>query len=251
LASGLCGEGRMMEPEAIFNEIRRHFRTKQLFRDKKILISAGPTYEAIDPVRYIGNHSTGKMGVEMAKAFANAGASVKLVLGPTSLRVDYPLIEVFPVTSALQMYEACLAFSAEADILVMSAAVADYRPEKMEETKIKKSVESIDLKLVKNPDILKKLGELKNENQFLAGFALETDNELENAWHKLNTKKADLIVLNSLADEGAGFGTDTNKVICITKDGTQRNFELQSKRELAHNLIQYIYELTGKKQANA
>ncbi len=246
LASGLCGEGRMMEPEDILFEIRQHFKSRLLFDGKKILISAGPTYEAIDPVRFIGNHSTGKMGTELAMAFANAGARVKLVMGPTNLRVEHPSIEVFPVTTAPEMYDACLAFAAEADILVMSAAVADYRPARTEEKKIKKSAENIELKLVKNPDILKKLGEIKKRNQLLLGFALETNNELENAKQKLNTKKADMIVLNSLADAGAGFGTDTNKVVCLTKDGRQRDFALQSKRELAQNLIQYIHELTGK-----
>ncbi len=251
LASGLCGEGRMMEPDNIFNELKLVFRRQKTFNGKRILVTAGPTHEAIDPVRFIGNHSSGKMGVEIALAFAEAGASVKLVLGPSAIRVDHPSIEVLPVTSAQEMHDACLALFAGSDITVMSAAVADYKVAEVADRKIKKTDENLNLSLVKNPDILKKLGEQKQFGQYLVGFALETDNELEHAKQKLDTKQLDMIVLNSLADSGAGFGTNTNKVTCLTKEGQQIDFELQSKNELARKLIQLIHELTGKNQANA
>ncbi|MBG0783184.1 MAG: bifunctional phosphopantothenoylcysteine decarboxylase/phosphopantothenate--cysteine ligase CoaBC [Bacteroidales bacterium] len=251
LASGLCGEGRMMEPDNIFNEIKHFFRRQNAFNGKSVLVTAGPTYEAIDPVRFIGNHSSGKMGIEIAQAFADAGASVKLVLGPSAIRVEHPSIEVFPVISAQEMYDACTALFSGSDITVMSAAVADYKPVEIADRKIKKSGENLNLNLVKNPDILKKLGEQKQAGQYLVGFALETDNELKHAKQKLDTKQLDMIVLNSLADPGAGFGTNTNKVTCLTKEGQQFDFELQSKKELARKLIQLIHELTGKNQANA
>jgi len=251
LASGLCGEGRMMEPGDIFDELKQFVKQQHAFYGKSVLITAGPTYEAIDPVRFIGNHSSGKMGIEIAHAFAEAGASVKLILGPSAIRVEHPSIEVLPVTTAQEMYDACMALFAESEIMVMSAAVADYKPVEVADQKIKKSGETLQLKLVKNPDILKKLGEQKQFNQFLVGFALETNNELAHAKHKLDTKQLDMIVLNSLADPGAGFGTNTNKVTCLTKDDQRIEFELQSKKELARKLIVLIHKLTGKNRANA
>lgn len=250
LASGLCGEGRMKEPEDILLEVKNLFQSQKKFAGKQVLISAGPTYEAIDPVRFIGNHSSGKMGIALALAFARAGATVKLVLGPSAIRVNHPAIEVVPIVSALEMYEVCMALFPDSDILVMSAAVADYRPEKSENQKIKKSKDQIEISLVKNPDILKALGEKKREDQFLVGFALETENELDNAEKKLHTKKADMIVLNSLADDGAGFGTNTNKVTCVLKNGPNVEFGLQSKEQLAGKLIGLIFSLTDKNQAN-
>jgi len=242
LASGLCGEGRMEEPEQIFERIRSHFAKEQRFKNKKVLISAGPTYEAIDPVRFVGNYSSGRMGVEIAKAFAAQGAAVTLVLGPVSIALDLPgEIDVIPVTTAQEMFDGCMAFFAQADIAIMSAAVADYRPEEVAQKKIKKQSENLTLKLVKNKDILATMGSQKREDQFLVGFALETDNEIENAKKKLYTKKLDLIVLNSLSDAGAGFGHQTNKVTFIDKSGQTEVFDLKSKTKVAEDLVDTVF----------
>ena len=242
LASGLCGEGRMEEPEQIFEKIKTYFAKGQRFKNKKVLISAGPTYEAIDPVRFIGNHSSGRMGVEIAKAFAAQGAIVTLVVGPVSIALDLPAeIDVIPVTTAQEMFDGCMAFFAQADIAIMSAAVADYRPEEVSETKIKKQSEKIVLKLVKNKDILATMGNQKREDQFLVGFALETNNEVENAKKKLHTKKLDMIVLNSLSDGGAGFGHQTNKVTFIDKSGQTEVFDLKPKTKVAEDLVDTVF----------
>ncbi|MDA3943390.1 MAG: bifunctional phosphopantothenoylcysteine decarboxylase/phosphopantothenate--cysteine ligase CoaBC [Bacteroidetes bacterium] len=241
LASGLCGEGRMEEPEKLFEIIKAHFKNGKRFAGKKVLISAGPTYEAIDPVRFIGNHSSGRMGIELAKTFASQGAKVILVLGPVELDTKLGNVEIVPVTSAAEMYDSCMAFFAEADITVMSAAVADYRPEQQADSKIKKKDETLTLSLVKNKDILAAMGQQKRADQFLVGFALETDHEIENAEKKLHTKKLDLIVLNSLADEGAGFGKYTNKVTLIDKAGEKTAFDLKPKREVAADLADAIF----------
>lgn len=245
LASGLCGEGRMEEPEQILEKIKTYFAKEQRFKNKKVLISAGPTYEAIDPVRFIGNHSSGRMGVEIAKIFAAQGAEVTLVLGPVSITLDLPgNIDVMPVTTAQEMFDGCMAFFPQADITIMSAAVADYRPETVAENKIKKQTEEISLKLVKNKDILATMGQQKRDDQFLVGFALETENEIENAKKKLHTKKADLIVLNSLSDAGAGFGHQTNKVSFIDKSGETMPYCLKSKTEVALDLVDVVFAKT-------
>lgn len=242
LASGLCGEGRMEEPEQIFEIVKSFFNKKQRFSGKKVLISAGPTYEAIDPVRFVGNYSSGRMGVEIAKAFFAQGASVTLVLGPVSIALDLPSeIDVIPVTTAEEMFDGCMAFFAQADIAIMSAAVADYRPEQIAKTKIKKQADDLTLKLVKNKDILATMGSQKREDQFLVGFALETDNEIENARKKLHTKKLDLIVLNSLSDAGSGFGHHTNKVTFIDKSGQAEAFDLKSKTKVAEDLVDTVF----------
>ncbi|MDY0078857.1 MAG: bifunctional phosphopantothenoylcysteine decarboxylase/phosphopantothenate--cysteine ligase CoaBC [Bacteroidales bacterium] len=242
LASGLCGEGRMEEPEQIFERIKSHFAKEQRFKGQKVLISAGPTYEAIDPVRFIGNYSSGRMGVEIAKAFAAQGATVTLVLGPVSIALDLPSqIDLIPVTTAQEMFDGCMAFFAQADITIMSAAVADYRPEEVSETKIKKQSEELMLKLVKNKDILATMGSKKRDDQFLVGFALETDSEVENAKKKLHTKKLDMIVLNSLSDDGAGFGHQTNKVTFIDKSGQIDVFDMKSKTEVAQDLVEAVF----------
>ncbi len=242
LASGLCGEGRMEEPENIFQRIKDFFAFDKMFEGKQVLVTAGPTHEPIDPVRFIGNHSSGKMGIEIARAFANRGAKVTLVLGPTHMSINHPSIEVFPVTTAVGMFEACMALSRTSDIIVMSAAVADYRPLKPYDKKIKKQDENLSLELVKNPDILQTLGRNKKAGQMLVGFALETDNAVENARIKLTSKGADLIVLNSLANEGAGFGHNTNKVSLITTEATE-HLPLMSKSEVAAHIADKINQM--------
>lgn len=245
LASGLCGEGRMEEPQEIFNRIKDFFCTKQRFSGKKVLVTAGPTYEAIDPVRFIGNHSSGLMGIEIARAFADQGADVTLVLGPSSLRTERQNIKVLPVTSAKEMFDAATAAFRSSDIAVLSAAVADFRPEVVANQKIKKEQgkDEMILKLVKTEDILKNLGENKKENQFLVGFALETENGLANAKKKLYTKNLDMIVLNTMNEAGVGFKTKTNKVSVITKDDEVIDFELKPKNEVARDVLDVVYQL--------
>lgn len=239
LASGLHGEGRMAEPEAIVGVIT-DFLTKNLpLRGKKVLITAGPTHEAIDPVRFIGNHSTGTMGFELAKTAAGLGATVYLVSGPTSLQVDHPNITLVRVVSADQMYEAAHSHFEEVDIAIAAAAVADYRPKAVADQKIKKSADHLSLELVRNRDILRSLGERKS-NQFLVGFALETENELENAKDKLRRKNLDAIVLNSLNDSGAGFGQGTNKITFIDKNSVIKTFELKTKAAVAADILSEI-----------
>jgi len=239
LASGLIGEGRMAEPEDIRAFIENNIISSLPLKGKKIVITAGPTYESIDPVRYIGNHSSGKMGFEIAKAAANVGASVILITGPTSQKADHALIKTVPVVSANDMYKATLSEYDSADIAILSAAVSDYKPTKVSETKIKKSDDTLRIELVKTKDILASLGKVKKD-QYLVGFALETDNELENAKSKLVNKNLDLIVLNSLKDKGAGFAGDTNKVTIIDKDENISKFELKSKTEVAQDLLNII-----------
>jgi phosphopantothenoylcysteine decarboxylase/phosphopantothenate--cysteine ligase len=242
LASGLVGEGRMAEPEDILTFIASDVLGKLPLKGKKILITAGPTYEAIDPVRFIGNHSSGKMGFEIAKASANLGAEVVLVSGPTHQTVSHSLIEVKPVTSAQQMYDEVHKYYKDSDIAILSAAVADYRPKEVADKKIKKAATTFTIELEKTKDILKSLGDQK-KNQFLVGFALETNNELEHAKGKLKSKNLDLIVLNSLRDKGAGFGVSTNKVTFITKTNKVIHNKLKSKADVAKDLMQLIQEL--------
>ncbi len=239
LASGLIGEGRMAEPETIVAFMEQHIRHSLPLFGKKILITAGPTYESIDPVRYIGNHSSGKMGFELAKQAAKMGAEVYLITGPSHQNCEELPIKRIDVVSAKQMYDAVFQYYHLMDIAIAAAAVADYRPLEMATQKIKKSEELLTLTLTKNPDILAEMGKVK-KNQFLVGFALETENEIENALSKLRRKNLDAIVLNSMQDEGAGFQSDTNKVTYIDKSENILNLVLQSKKEVAKDIINHI-----------
>ncbi len=240
LASGLVGEGRMAEPEFILNYIIENFGRKKIFEGKKILITAGPTYEALDPVRFIGNHSSGKMGFALAEAFYLHGADVTVVSGPTNQQLSYSGIKNIPVVSAEEMYKACLKEFKKTDIAIMSAAVADYKPEVVANQKIKKKEDGFSLKLTKTQDILFELGKQKKKNQFLVGFALETNNEEANALDKLKRKNTDCIVLNSLNDSKAGFGYDTNKISILYKDGTIYPFDLKTKKEVANDILSFV-----------
>jgi phosphopantothenoylcysteine decarboxylase/phosphopantothenate--cysteine ligase len=242
LASGLFGEGRMAEPEEIFEEIQHFFNTAGQLKNKKVLVTAGPTHEALDPVRFIGNHSSGKMGYAIAEELANRGAEVTLVSGPVSISTKNKKIRIVPVMTAEEMHRNCLEH-ADYDIAVMAAAVADYKPSVVEKDKIKKNGEEMTLTLKKTTDILAGLGKLKKDKQVLVGFALETSNEADNASKKLKEKNADLIVLNSLNDAGAGFGHDTNKVTLFFRDGQQRSIELKSKTGIAKDIVDSIIEL--------
>ena len=244
LASGLCGEGRMEEPQKIYEKIKAFFQTKQNFKGKKVLITAGPTYEAIDPVRFIGNHSSGLMGVEIARAFADQGADVTLVLGPSNISVNKNNVKVLPVTSAKEMYDAVMAMFPKTDIAVLSAAVADFRPEIVADQKIKKNPDNdtFTIKLVKTEDILKSVGNIRTDNQTVVGFALETENGLENAKKKLHTKNIDLIVLNEMNESGVGFKTKTNKVSIITKNDKVTEYDLKPKNEVALDILNAIYQ---------
>ena len=239
LASGLSGEGRMAEPENIVDFIEADLNSKLPLKGKKILITAGPTYEAIDPVRFIGNHSSGKMGFDIALSAANLGASVILVSGPTNCKVSNPLIKVISVISAEEMYVACHQFYADVDVAIAAAAVADYKPKNVAQQKIKKAADNFTIELEKTKDILASLGEQK-KNQFLIGFALETENEIENAKLKIQKKNLDLIVLNSLQDQGAGFGKPTNKVTFIDKFFNIEPMELKSKEAVADDILNKV-----------
>ncbi len=241
LASGLVGEGRMAEPEDIVAFIENDILDKLPLKNKKVLITAGPTYEAIDPVRFIGNHSSGKMGFEIAKAAANLGAEVILVTGPTYQKVSHSLIHVEAVTSAEDMYNEVHKHFKSVDVAILSAAVADYKPKELALQKIKKKDSALTLELEKTKDILASLGDIKS-NQYLVGFALETNNELENAKGKLKRKNLNLIVLNSLQDKGAGFKGDTNKVTFIDDAENITEFQLKSKAEVAKDLLHKITE---------
>lgn len=241
LASGLSGEGRMAEPENIIKFIETDLEKDLPLRGKKVLVTAGPTYEPIDPVRFIGNHSSGKMGFDIAKALANFGAKVTLVSGPTHLDIQHSNINLVRVLSAQNMYEVCHQIYNSIDIVVAAAAVADYRPKYVAEQKIKKSEDSLIIELEKNKDILASLGAIK-QHQFLVGFALETQNEIENAKQKIQKKNLDLIVLNSLNDKGAGFGGNTNKVTFINKDFEIQEFPLKTKEEVARDIVNKIIE---------
>ena len=239
LASGLVGEGRMAEPEDIIRFIEKNILDQLPLRGKRVLITAGPTYEALDPVRFIGNHSSGKMGFEIAKAASNLGAEVILVTGPTHQKISHNAVKVKPVVSAEEMYNEVHKHFKSSDIAILSAAVADYRPKNVAHQKIKKKDSTFTIELERTKDILKSLGEIKT-NQFLVGFALETNNELEHAKGKLKSKNLDLIVLNSLQDKGAGFGVSTNKVTFITSSNAIIENELKSKTEVAKDLMQLI-----------
>ena len=236
LASGLVGMGRMAEPESIVETIEQHLLKGLPLHGKKILVTAGPTYEAIDPVRYIGNHSSGRMGFEIANTAAQLGAEVILITGPTHFKVHYDSIQTIPIISARDMYDAAHQNFDEVDAAILSAAVADYRPKFPALSKIKKKTASLTLELEKTEDVLASLGE-KKKKQILVGFALETENEVTNAIKKLKAKNLDLIVLNSLNDDGAGFGGPTNKISIIDKYLNQKNYPLKSKSEVASDII--------------
>ena len=240
LASGLSGEGRMAEPEEIIGYLENYFSGGSELKGRKALVTAGPTYEPIDPVRFVGNHSSGKMGVAIARELCNRGADVTLVLGPTSARHDLNGIKVKNVQTAEEMYKACLSEFDDTDITVMAAAVADYTPAEVASEKIKKKDEQWSLRFEKTRDILKSLGQQKKKGQVLVGFALETNNEKVNAIEKLNSKNADLIVLNSLQDTGAGFGHDTNKITIFDKAGNEFAFETKSKTAVATDIVDVI-----------
>jgi len=239
LASGLSGEGRMAEPENIVAFLEADLESKLPLKGKKILITAGPTYEAIDPVRFIGNHSSGKMGFDIANEAASLGAEVFLIAGPTHLKVKNSLIKVVDVVSAQEMYDACHLYFNEVDVAIAAAAVADYRPKFVADQKIKKNTEEFSIELEKTKDILSSLGAIK-KNQFLIGFALETENEIENAKLKIQKKNLDLIVLNSLQDKGAGFKKETNKVTFIDKNFEIEPLELKSKESVAADILNKV-----------
>ncbi|MGE8342184.1 MAG: bifunctional phosphopantothenoylcysteine decarboxylase/phosphopantothenate--cysteine ligase CoaBC [Flavobacterium sp.] len=239
LASGLSGEGRMAEPENIVTFLEADLESKLPLKGKKILVTAGPTYEAIDPVRFIGNHSSGKMGFDIANEAANLGAEVFLIAGPTHLKAKNSLIKVVDVVSAQEMYDACHLYFNEVDAAIAAAAVADYRPKFVADQKIKKNTVEFSIDLEKTKDILSSLGAIK-KNQFLIGFALETENEIENAKLKIQKKNLDLIVLNSLQDKGAGFKKETNKVTFIDKNFEIEPMELKSKESVAADILNKV-----------
>lgn len=241
LASGLSGEGRMAEPENIISFIENNVANKLPLRGKKILITAGPTYEAIDPVRFIGNHSSGKMGFAIAQEAANKGAEVILISGPTHLNIEHSLIKLIKVQSTQEMYEVCHQYFNQVNVAIAAAAVADYRPKNKALQKIKKNDATLLLELEKTTDILTSLGNIK-QNQFLVGFALETENEVEHAKQKIKKKNLDLIILNSLNDKGAGFGFSTNKVTFINKNFVVEPMKLKSKAEVAQDVISKIIQ---------
>ncbi len=241
LASGLSGEGRMAEPENIIAFLEADLESKLPLKGKKILITAGPTYESIDPVRFIGNHSSGKMGYDIAIAAANKGASVILISGPTHLSANHSNINLIRVVSAEEMYEECHKWFNDVDVAIAAAAVADYKPKTVAAQKIKKADYSLLIELDKTKDILASLGKIK-KNQFLIGFALETENEIENAKLKIQKKNLNLIVLNSLNDLGAGFGKPTNKITFIDKDFVIEPMELKSKEKVANDIINKVIQ---------
>ena len=243
LASGLSGEGRMAEPEEIVAYLEQFFTQSQNLKGKKILLTAGPTYEPIDPVRFIGNRSSGKMGVALADAAARHGAEVTLVLGPSKLSPQEKNVRVIKVETAREMHEAALLHFPQADAAILAAAVADYRPKTVATEKIKKKGDELQLDLVKNPDIAADLGQTKKPGQLLIGFALETNDEEQHAQGKLERKNFDFIVLNSLRDSGAGFNHDTNKISILFRDNKKRDFELKSKHAVAEDILQAMIDL--------
>lgn len=254
LASGLVGDGRMAEPEEILSFLHAqrpasaasHYGSPvspPRLSGKKALVTAGPTFESLDPVRFLGNHSTGKMGIALTETLAGDGAEVTLVLGPTDLKPDtvrYPKIRIVPIQSAMEMYAACASVFPDADIVILAAAVADYRPKQFSQTKIKKKDSELTLELVKTVDIAATLGKSKKPDQTFVGFALETNDEHANAFQKLEKKNFDFIVLNSMKDAGAGFGHDTNKISILRRDGTHTDFPLKSKTEVAQDIVTEI-----------
>lgn len=243
LASGLSGEGRMAEPEEIVAYLERFFAQQQDLQGKRILLTAGPTYEPIDPVRFIGNRSSGKMGVALADAAARRGAEVNLIMGPSKLSPQEKAVQVIRVETAQEMHATALRLYPQMHAAILAAAVADYRPKVVAEQKIKKQGEELQLDLVKNPDIAADLGKMKQAGQLLIGFALETNDEESNAQSKLTKKNFDFIVLNSLRDAGAGFNHDTNKISILFSNNKKRDFELKSKMAVAEDILQAIADL--------
>ena len=239
LASGLIGEGRLAEPDSILDFIEADIIKSLPLRGKKVLVTAGPTYEAIDPVRYISNHSSGKMGFEIAKKASDLGAEVFLISGPSHQKISTRSINLINVVSSKDMHKQVLKHYAKADIVIMAAAVSDFKPKEFSNKKIKKDNNQSKIELEKTKDILLELGSLK-KNQFLVGFALENENEIENSLKKLKNKNLDLIILNSLNDKGAGFGTETNKITIINKKQEQTNFDLKDKSEVAEDILKSI-----------
>lgn len=246
LASGLDGKGRMAEPENIFEYLNDYFNENQAFKGGEILITAGPTRENIDPVRFISNRSSGKMGYAIAKAFADRGAKVKLVSGPVNISIDNPNIEIIKVETADEMYDKTNENFLNCNIAVFSAAVADYKIENTSLQKIKKEKKAFEIKLSPTKDIAMEMSKIKTEKHFTVGFALETENEIENAKKKLSKKKFDLIILNSLNDKGAGFETETNKVCLIDKNNNMKYSELKSKDEIAKDIVIEVEKLFNK-----
>jgi phosphopantothenoylcysteine decarboxylase/phosphopantothenate--cysteine ligase len=253
LASGLEGKGRMEDPEKIIEALEKYFekpadekkKSESLLKGKKVLITAGPTLEPLDPVRYIGNRSSGKMGYALAMEFAGVGATVVLISGPTALLPPENISECIPVQTAGEMLSACEKHFDDSHIIILAAAVADYQPRKMALEKIKSTETEQTIHLVKTPDIAQTLGKRKKENQFILGFALETSNELENAREKLKKKNFDMIVINSLRDQGAGFGFDTNKITILDKHNKIHNFGLKTKNEVARDILALVTEKSG------
>ncbi|MCC7443267.1 MAG: bifunctional phosphopantothenoylcysteine decarboxylase/phosphopantothenate--cysteine ligase CoaBC [Saprospiraceae bacterium] len=240
LASGLTGDGRMAEPAEIVQYVTDFYTESLALAGKKIMITAGPTYEAIDPVRFIGNYSSGKMGYELAQVCAEHGGEVVLISGPSKLTVTHSNIKLIRVISAQEMYQAADVVFDTSDFVIFAAAVADYRPEHVAPNKIKKKEDNFSISLVKNIDIAATLGKRKKENQLMVGFALETDNEISHAIQKLHKKNMDFIVLNSLNDPGAGFMHDTNKITIIDNKGNEVSYGLKNKRDVAGDIVDYI-----------
>ncbi len=243
LASGLSGKGRMEEPEQIVEILNDFFKSQERFAGKKVLITAGPTYEKIDPVRYIGNFSSGKMGYALAEQFASQGATVNLISGPVQVTAVHPAIETIPVVSASDMFEAAMTRANQADIIILAAAVADFTPEKVYDDKQKRGKDSLQLSLRPTRDIAASIGTQRKPEQILVGFALETSREEANAIHKLQQKNLDIIILNSLNDPGAGFQHDTNQIKIIHKNTKVTSYELKSKFDVAKDITDYIFEL--------
>ena len=243
LASGLYGEGRMAEPKAIIQFISDHFFLVKDLEGKKVLLTAGPTHEPIDPVRFIGNRSSGKMGVALAKELADRGALVELVMGPSQIEINIPGVKVTHIESAAEMFDVAVSKFLSMDIAIMAAAVADYTPYQVSREKIKKSADTFQLELTKTKDVLKTLGEQKRTGQLLIGFALENANEREYAIGKLNRKNADMIVLNSLNDEGAGFGYDTNKITIFERGDQEVAYERKPKQQVAKDIVDRIVKM--------
>lgn len=237
LASGLIGKGRMAEPENILTELQKFFQKSNDLAGKSVLITAGPTYEALDPVRYIGNHSSGKMGIELAKECANRGADVSLILGPSHLKLDHPNVLIKRVFSGEEMFVSCKEVHSEMDLCIFAAAVADYRPQTVAQEKIKKKGENLEIVLERTTDIAMTLGQEKRDDQIHIGFALETQNEEVNAKRKLEKKNFDMIVLNSMRDKGAGFKHNTNKVTLFLTNGNNKSYDLKTKSEVAKDII--------------
>ncbi|MCF8336210.1 MAG: bifunctional phosphopantothenoylcysteine decarboxylase/phosphopantothenate--cysteine ligase CoaBC [Bacteroidales bacterium] len=246
LASGLSGKGRMEEPENIVDRIKQHFASKETLSGQHYIVTAGPTYEGIDPVRFIGNYSSGKMGFAVAEALASCGAKVDLIAGPTSLNITDANISLFQVNSAEEMYQQAVDKFPGSEGAVLSAAVSDFKPSRVYDKKVKKGRQTWRIELEPTRDIARELGHMKKENQLLIGFALETDNELENAVKKLENKNLDFIVLNTLNEEGSGFQFDTNKIKMIDKRQQVEEFELKSKKEVAMDIVRKVIENQGR-----